>query len=381
MNKNSLFSKKYIAILFGISLFNASTSLGENPAPLPKSVSILVALGNHFKDFDITLAKERKYSEIDITTYPFAQVRNRFSQSDIVLVNLEGTLTTSSKKTAKNFNFKADPLEVGKILLAGIDVVSLANNHAFDFGEEGLNDTLNTLQVAGIPAFGAGKNLAEARKPAIIERNGLKNCFLGYLFLGAYKIEPSVVWATDDKAGVAGIAPSDDNLEPMQTLVRDDIQTTQKNTRCDVILTFFHWGKEATKTVLPYQMALAKTAAEAGADFVIGSHPHVPQAVYEVNNLNGEKIPVAYSLGNFMFAGNWNPKNKDALMVEAKITLDKNKRLRELSLIPIRTDNFPKSPFQPWIVDDQTAEIQKNKLDCRQNPKSSYCEGLIKVLP
>ncbi len=231
MTKKTLLPNKPFAMIIAISMFISSVLITSTRSsadetnnltpttPLPqKTVSILVGgdvtLGNHFKDFDVTLAKERKYSEVDITTYPFAQVRERFSQADIVLVNLEGTLTTSSKKTAKNFNFKADPLEVGKILLAWIDVVSLANNHAFDFGEEGLRDTLNTLKVAGIPAFGAGSNLAEARKPTIIERNGLKNCFLGYLFLGDYKIEPSVLWATDNKAGVAGIAPDENILSP-----------------------------------------------------------------------------------------------------------------------------------------------------------------------
>ena len=303
----------------------ANPPIVETSKTLTIAVMGDVTLGNHFLSFDQTLAKERGLSDEEIAAYPFLNVRPYFAKADLVLANYEGTLTNSRDKTEKNFNFRAKPEEVAKLVSAGIDLVSIANNHAFDYGEQGLKDTQETLEQAKIAYFGAGSNLAEARQYRYISKAGVGICALGYLFLGSYKIEPSVIWAQQQKAGVAGIAPTEENPEvKMQEMLQTDLQKMAQDARCEVKIVFFHWGREGTYQVQGYQRRLAQVAADSGADFIFGSHPHVLQAIENVTRTDGVKIPVAYSLGNFVFAGNWNPKRKDSALLLANIEIKNN---------------------------------------------------------
>jgi poly-gamma-glutamate synthesis protein (capsule biosynthesis protein) len=314
------------------------------PAPaaevptLPREITLVaggdVTLGFHYEEW-VDGLRARGLSGPEVDGYGFAQVKPLFAGADLVLVNLECPFTERGAPIPKNFNFRARPSTVQVLVEAGVKLVSLANNHLMDYGPDGVVDTIGTLDAAGIAHFGAGRTLAEARKPAILEVGGLKVAFLGYLSLGAKHPEPDVVWATGTQAGVAG-HPSD--WAVVEAMVREDVAAARK--QADLVAVFFHWGREGSKGPDPYQLQLARAAVESGAAVVLGAHPHVLHGM----ELQG-RVPVFYSLGNFIFGGNWNPRDKDSVLV--RMRLDRSGYLGA-ELLPLRTDRFPEAPIQPY---------------------------------
>jgi poly-gamma-glutamate capsule biosynthesis protein CapA/YwtB (metallophosphatase superfamily) len=306
-----------------------------------------VTLGFHYEEhFDSELAKGKSRDEL--YDYGFRNVLTATHSKDLFLVNLECPFTDRGEKIPKNFNFKARPELVASLLAGRVDVVSLANNHLMDYGAIGLLDTLATLDQAGIAHFGAGRNLAEARRPRIIEKNGIKTAFLGYFFLGDKNIEPKEVIASDTTPGVAGHAS---DLEIMKSMMLEDIGIAR--TMADLVIPFFHWGREGQNKPEPYQIALAHAAIEAGAALVLGSHPHVLQGI-EVYR----ERPIVYSLGNFVFGGNWNPRVKDSALFRATLS---SAGFQSAEILPIKTDKFPELPIQPYLLEGTDAEaVLKN---------------------
>ncbi len=311
---------------------------GPGEAPPPRPITLVaggdVTLGAHYEEWvDGLRAKGEGGPAVD--GWGFSEVKPLFAGADLVVVNLECPFTARGAPIPKNFNFRARPSTVQVLVDAGVRAVTLANNHLMDYGPEGVEDTLSTLDAAGIAHFGAGRTLAEARRPAFVEVNGLKIAFLGYLILGEKHPEPAVVWATETSAGVAG-HPSDWTV--VERMVREDVAAAR--TRADLVIPFFHWGREGSKGPDAYQIALAKAAVESGAAAVLGSHPHVLHGMERVG-----KAAVFYSLGNFVFGGNWNPRDKDSVLVKARF--DRSGYLGA-ELVPLRTDRFPDRPVQPY---------------------------------
>ncbi|HZX42407.1 MAG TPA: CapA family protein, partial [Myxococcaceae bacterium] len=284
---------------------------------------------------------------------------------DLVLVNLECPFTTRGAPIPKNFNFRARPSTVQVLVEAGVRAVSLANNHLMDYGPEGVDDTTATLDAAGIAHFGAGRTLAEARRPAIVEVGGLKVAFLGYLILGAVHPEPAVVWATETTAGVAG-HPS--GWTVVEKMVREDVAAARKN--ADLVIPFFHWGREGSKAPDAYQLALAKAAVESGAAAVLGAHPHVLHGMERMG-----QAPVFYSLGNLVFGGNWNPRDKDSVLVKARF--DRSGYLGA-ELFPLRTDRFPDRPIQPYPLSGAEAQAVLQRL---RNASAAFTTPLPELAP
>src|SRR5206468_10065055 len=140
--------------------------------------------------------------------------------------------------------------ELVRILQEGsVSVVSMANNHTNDYGRDGVKDTLKTLDRARIAHFGAGMNLDQARRPAILKRNGIKVGFLGYYFQAdPDMLEPEEVYATEARAGVAGCYK--DRL-CMRDQISEDVERLLS--RVDAVIPFFHWGKEGSYEVRDYQ--------------------------------------------------------------------------------------------------------------------------------
>jgi poly-gamma-glutamate synthesis protein (capsule biosynthesis protein) len=254
---------------------------------------------------------------------------------------------------------------VSVLVDAGVRAVSLANNHLMDYGPEGVEDTIATLDAAGIAHFGAGRTLAEARKPAFVEVGGLKIAFLGYLILGEKHPEPAVVWATETKAGVAG-HPSDWTV--VEKMVREDVAAAR--TQADLVIPFFHWGREGSKGPDAYQISLAKAAVESGAAAVLGSHPHVLHGMERIG-----KVPVFYSLGNFVFGGNWNPRDKDSVLVKARF--DRSGYLGA-ELFPLKTDRFPDRPIQPYPLAGTDAQAVMQRL---RNASAAFTTPLPELAP
>ena len=345
----------------------AAPSPAEVPAPRGPITIVAggdVTLGAHYEEWvDGLRAKGQSGPAVD--GWGFAEVKPLFAGADLVVVNLECPFTLRGEPIPKNFNFRARPSTVSVLVDAGVRAVTLANNHLMDFGPDGVVDTIATLDAAGIAHFGAGRTLAEARKPAIVEVRGLRIAFLGYLILGEKHPEPAVIWATDTTAGVAG-HPSDWRV--VEKMVREDVAAARKE--ADLVIPFFHWGREGSKGPDAYQIALAKAAVESGAAAVLGSHPHVLHGMERQG-----QVPIFYSLGNFVFGGNWNPRDKDSVLVKARF--DRTGYLGA-ELFPLRTDRYPDRPVQPYPLGGAEAEAVLQRL---RNASATFASPLPELAP
>jgi len=216
--------------------------------------------------------------------YPFAHVADRLSAADITFGNLECPLSASGRKADKPYSFKADPRAAQSLVLGGFDVVSIANNHIFDCGATGLLETLDRLRLKGIAPCGAGRTRAEAEACRIIERQGMKFAFVAFSQFPAGSGDP--------KRPTLALA-SDARVQEVIAAARR---------RADFVIASFHWGDEYAPQPNQRQRQLARLAAQSGADFVIGHHPHVLQGLQMLTNeSSGRATLVAYSLGNFVF--------------------------------------------------------------------------------
>jgi poly-gamma-glutamate capsule biosynthesis protein CapA/YwtB (metallophosphatase superfamily) len=220
----------------------------------------------------------------------FAGVQTELNNADILVGNLECTITSSVNHQAKSYTFAAPPETAQSLALAGFDVMSLANNHAMDFGSSGLLDTRAILKQYGIESVGGGLNSAEAHNPVILVRNGLRMAFLAYLDV------PRENGGFDAHAWIAGIyTPGIAWADPKQ--IATDVTAAKKE--ADVVIVLLHSGYEIT-TIIPNisinQREEAHAAIDAGASLVLGSHPHFLQPI---ELYHGGLI--AYSLGNFVF--------------------------------------------------------------------------------
>lgn len=203
--------------------------------------------------------------------------------SDIFMVNEEFPFSDRGEKAPdKQFTFRLPPEKISMFHELGIDIVTLANNHALDFGTDALLDTCKTLDDAGIYRVGAGADLEEAKRPVILERKGKK---IG--FLGASRVIPVGSW--NASAGHPGMLTTYD-----PALLLQEIENLRP--QCDYLVVYVHWGLEKHDRPEEYQRNLAKQYIDAGADVVIGSHPHVLQGL---EYYQGK--PIVYSLGNFIF--------------------------------------------------------------------------------
>lgn len=261
--------------------------------------------------------------------YPFVNVKPLLQESDITFGNLEGPLTDGGHaEVEKKYLFRSPPDKVAPALArAGFDVVSLANNHAIDYGIEGLKDTIRALQDAKIHYVGAGLDLAEARKAVVIEKNDTRVAFLAYSLTF-----PEEFWATSDQAGTA--------FGHLQHVKRDVAEQKQ---HVDIVVVSFHWGREGTTELRDYQTALGRAAIDSGATLVIGHHPHILQGIERY----GDGI-IFYSLGNFIF-GSYSRTAQRSVIAQMTIV---DKTLSEITLVPINVNNFD-MVFQPQILRDE----------------------------
>lgn len=221
---------------------------------------------------------------------PFRQVDGLLSSADIRIGNLECTVATGGRPEAgKVFTLRAHP-RVLRVLGRHFDGLSLANNHSGDFGPAAFAEMIGHLERADIGFFGGGRTLADAHRPLIVERHGIRIAFLGY-----NEFMPRRFEADEDKAGVAW---SED------AQVRFDIANARQREGADVVIPVMHWGWENEAVANDRQRALARLMIDAGADAIVGGHPHVVQ---DIEIYRGK--PVFYSLGNFVFDGFTRPEN------------------------------------------------------------------------
>ena len=232
---------------------------------------------------------------------------------DIMMANNEFPYSDRGTPTPnKTFTFRADPGDAHIMQDMGVDIVGLANNHAYDYGPDALIDTIDTLNDIKLPFVGAGKNIDEAMHPAYFHVNSHV-----VSIVAATQIErlgsPDTKEATADSPGVLR------TLDPKKAVAA--IEEAAANS--DFTVMFVHWGTESTDLVEMSQRDLARAYVDAGADLIIGAHPHVLQGIDYVDD-----VPVFYSLGNFWF----NSKTLDTCIVRA--TLDSECKLSQVEFIP-----------------------------------------------
>lgn len=220
--------------------------------------------------------------------------------ADVFMINNEFPFTDRGEAAdGKAFTFRAQTENVQILHDMGVDIVSLANNHVYDYGEISLLDTLDTLERAGIPYVGAGRNLQEASKVVYYQNGDMK---IG--IVSATEIErfttPDTKGATEDSPGTFRCFRNDD----LEAVIRDAKQ------QCDFLIVYVHWGTESTDELDWSQPEQAESFSEAGADVIIGAHPHVLQEIGGVND-----SLVFYSLGNYWFSS----KTLDSCLVTLEI--------------------------------------------------------------
>lgn len=251
---------------------------------------------------------------------PFRHFAKMLASADLRVANLESVVATKgSPQPGKIYAFLAHPRVLG-LLKTHFDAVTLANNHSGDYGPDAFVEMLGLLRERGIPYFGGGNHLREAHAPLVVQRRGLKIAFLGYNEFLPRSFEadfdqPGVAWSEDDQV-VADIA--------------------QARRMADLVIPVMHWGWEYERLASARQRQLARLMIDAGADAVVGGHPHVTQ---DVEFYKGK--PVIYSLGNFVFNGFKDEAGNTGWLL--KMDMDRS-GVRQFQIISARIDPATGTP-------------------------------------
>jgi poly-gamma-glutamate capsule biosynthesis protein CapA/YwtB (metallophosphatase superfamily) len=233
--------------------------------------------------------------------FPFRKVLDFLQEPDITFANLENPVSVRGRNVGSIYSFRADPAAVPALREAGFDVVSVANNHMWDWGKDALLDTVTLLREGDIEPVGAGKNYEEANAVKVLERNGMR------LGLYAYtNLLPKTLQAGVDSPGL-----SEFDVEKIKARVQAD-KTEQ---RLDFSVVSLHWGTEYATSSDAAQKRIARELIDAGADIIAGHHPHVEQ---EVEAYNGGLI--IYSLGNFVFDQYFSEETMQGLAVRVTLS-------------------------------------------------------------
>lgn len=260
-----------------------------------KKEAKLVFVGDIMLSRNIGNTIEKKGS----SDYLFEKTKNSISSADIAFGNLETPVSTRGENQGSIYSFRTDPKALSGVRNAGFDVLSVANNHAFDWGPLAFQDTLLNLQKHDITPIGGGKDFSDSHTPRILSVGKLKIAYLGY---------SQFAWpAISDETA----EPAVNGIDVIQ--MKKDIEKARAM-GAEVIVISMHWGDEYEVHANEYQKYIAHTLIDSGANLIIGHHPHV---VEEVEKYHGGLI--AYSLGNFIFDQNFSPETRIGLMLSVSI--------------------------------------------------------------
>lgn len=295
----------------------------------------------------------------------FGEVKHKFEESDALIANLEGGFGTD----AEPLSFSAPNIRANYDCVEGIeqvdfDVLSLANNHAMDFGPDGLVETLDVLEDKSIAAAGAGRNRELAERPVVFERSGVT---IGVVAYEATTLSLNIAMqAAVDRPGmnVLLVRPDYPDNVSEYDLRRMEAAVSEASEEVDVLITMMHFGAAVDHTITESQRVIAETAAQAGADLVVGAHPHVLQAVD-----SHDSTPILYSLGHFLFdslefklglgALDYFPRIASATAI-AELGLSKD-GLDDLRLYPCYIEDF--DPYLPDPDSEEYAYVADILLD------------------
>ena len=254
--------------------------------------------------------------------FPFLKIAEELNKADIVFGNLESVISDKGTKVGSIYSFRAEPEAMRGLKFAGFDILSLANNHMLDYTREALEDTMTRLKDANIDYVGAGFNEKQAFSLKIKETPGAKIGFLAYTNLG-----PELWRAGQTSAGMAWI-----NGESIER-IKKDIENAKQET--DILIVSLHSGEEYSANITAFQEKFAYSCIDAGADIIIGHHPHIIQKIEKYKDKY-----IAYSLGNFVFDQGFSENTMEGLLLDIKI---KDKKIDKVIPQKIKIS----SSFQP----------------------------------
>lgn len=306
-----------ILLGFGYSKFSRPTTkpntdylplTSRSPAPVPETQSEFKPVTLIFTG-DVMLGRSVNKNIVvhNDPTWPFKKVADVLSGADITYINLENPLVKNCPVIETGFKFCGNLENAKGLQYAGVDIASLANNHTTNYGPEGLTSTIEALELYGISPVGLGS-------PVRIVGQGQTFTFLSLNDIGPY--------------------PGIDNVDP-DTL---SDKVTRAKVKGEVLIVTFHWGHEYQSTPSARQVMLAHQVVDAGADLVIGAHPHWVQTkeIYR-------DVPIYYSLGNFVFDQEWSLETKRGLAVRTTYYGD---RLYPIEELPVLIENYGQPRWQ-----------------------------------
>ena len=266
----------------------------------------------------------------------FSGLSELFATDDMTLINFEGTLTEETQKKEKKFNFKG-PAEYTDILTLGsVEAVTVANNHTLDYGTKGRDDTIANLENAGITVSGNGKL-------AVYEKDGVKVGMTGYCF--PYK---------DGKKDIT-----------------KDVKAL-RDMGCQIVIASFHWGSEYREDFTGEQRSIGRAAIRAGADIVVGHHPHIVQGIEAY-----EDSYILYSVGNLVFGGNVDPDDRDAYAARVTFTVHEDyAEAPEVSIVPLRLTQLKDgTDYRPVLAEGDEADRIVNRILKRSSNMKDFENG------
>jgi poly-gamma-glutamate capsule biosynthesis protein CapA/YwtB (metallophosphatase superfamily) len=338
---------RWLAATIGLSLCAAwsilvvSPSLSQQPASAEAQERTLLFVG----DVMLSRAVGARMQSAGDWAFPFTEIGETLAAADLTFGNLECPVSDVGRNRHHLYSFRADPRALEGLKFAGFDVLSVANNHMYDWGPEALLDTARRLREAGIRPVGAGANDLEAHYPVLVDLGGLRIAFLAYV-----NIDPKEAMAAPDRPGVAWLEPD---------RVMADIRFARP--LADIVVVGLHWGIEYATRPRRGQIELAHHMIDAGADLIVGGHPHVVQPLEEYH---GRWI--AYSLGNCVFDQK-DPATRRAIML--KVTT-RGKQIAEVAATPIQIDRSFRAVLTPVEEKPRTpleaqASVETSSLGAR----------------
>ena len=323
-------AKEEVPVETAVPVEETETAPEETQAKLPVRTVTLSFVG------DCTIGTDKNfnqstsfnaYYEKNGGDYFLSAVKDIFEADDLTVVNMEGTFTTSNDRQDKKYAFKGDPSYVDVFTSSSVEAANLANNHSKDYGKQSYEDTVKTLEDAGIISFGYDQ-------VKVTEAAGVK---IG--LTGVYELAKGIECSEDVKTNIAAL----------------------KDMGAEVIVCVFHWGTERESTADSVQRELAHLAIDEGADIVVGHHPHVLQGMETYKDKT-----IAYSLGNFCFGGNKNPSDKDTVILQETFTVDNGTNTSDTNLIPCSlSSSTDKNDYKPRVLKGEEGQRVLDKIEAR----------------
>ncbi|MBQ8620109.1 MAG: CapA family protein [Clostridia bacterium] len=300
---------------------------------------------------DVTIGGDRRKSGTNVfdkqleqepsgLDFPFENTRAIFEADDMTLVNFEGTLTNTKSKTKNSFSFAAPPEYVQVLTSGSVEAVSLENNHIMDHGEQGYEDTCQTLHGAGI-------------------------LYSGHLGSSIFTTETGV------DIGMLSYQTFNGKYPAIYEAIEGDIQML-RDAGCELVIVSYHWGEEKDYVPNERQVPLGRATIDAGADLVIGHHSH---RINPIEEYKGKYI--CYSLGNFSFAGNTRPDDMDTYIFQQRFRVYPETGVVEnegFRIVPCSISSQEKvNDFKPTpATDEHSAEIVKRLLDLNKKLEKNF---------